>query len=116
MIEAGKDLPLILETIEDEIRVLTRADQLDGNLYLVLVVCAESPVDLTHAANADLPHDLIGADTLTEEHVRRDLGFKREIDLCQGCVEEIGAGPFVKSNEGLEFRLQIGVDRSHFRK
>src|ERR1700674_2717871 len=83
MIEAGEDLPLILETIDNEIRVLTRADQLDCDLLLVLVVCAEGSVDLTHAANADLPHDLVGADTSAEERVRRNLGGKGGRDLAQ---------------------------------
>jgi hypothetical protein len=73
MIEAGQDLPLILETIDDKVRVLTRADQLDCDLLLVLVVCAEGSVDLAHPANADLPHDLIGADTSAEEWVRLNL-------------------------------------------
>ncbi len=73
MIEAGQDLPLVLETIDDEIRVPARSEQLDGDLLLVLVVRADGSVDLTHAANADLPRDLIGADTLAEELFRLGL-------------------------------------------
>src|SRR6266852_6463008 len=73
MIETGEYLPLVLETIDDEIRVLTGADQLYGDLLLVLVVCAKGSVDFTHAASADLPHDLIGADTPPKEWVRVDL-------------------------------------------
>ena len=62
MFQVRQNLTFILETVEDEPRVEVRLYQFDGDLFSILVVRANRPIDRSHAALSQLFEEAIVGD------------------------------------------------------
>ncbi|MBV6430200.1 MAG: hypothetical protein IANPNBLG_00304 [Bryobacteraceae bacterium] len=67
VLEAGKDLTLLLEALQDDGGVHAAADKFDGNALLKLVVIADGKEDGSHASTANWLEDAVGTGELSDE-------------------------------------------------
>jgi hypothetical protein len=87
VLEAGQYLPLILEASDNEAGILAGPNDLQGDIFAVLIVSPESAVNLTHAADADLFYRLVGAHAPVNPGIIR-RGENRGCDIGQSCLTE----------------------------
>jgi hypothetical protein len=101
MIEAGEDLPLLLELADRQFGVHSEPDEFQGDLHVELVL-THGAIDLSHTTFADRVQETIGADAASRlaawreglQQVPSNAGQRRG-------DETIVTG--VGGNEGLEF-------------
>src|SRR6516165_11251647 len=92
MLKGGQNLTLVLEPGEDEAGVVAGANDLQGHFFAVLIISAEGEIDLTHAADADLLDDFVGANPTINPGILfggQDGG--RGFGECGG-IQECGTG------------------------
>jgi hypothetical protein len=94
-------------------------DHFDGNNSIQPNI--PGAVHLTHSAGSKQGLHLIGAKARAsgEKRIssfRLNLWCKDGSGWWPGCVQKIGAGPLMKSNQRFEFSLQIRIGRSRFCK
>ncbi len=109
MFQAREDLALSAQPAADEGRAGPSVHQLDGDLLLVFVVDAASPVDLAHAADADGFDELIrtaaAADHRALERLETERGMRRD-------VQEGFVGAVIRGEQRFHFDAELGICRA----
>jgi len=72
MLQAGQDLPLGEEAVEDEVAVHAAPDDLERDAPGETSLLVDSGVDRSHAAVAQLADDTVGADPLARARLLRE--------------------------------------------
>jgi len=117
MAEAGQDLPLAVEALAQAGVAQAGAQQLQRDPALVEAVVADGQPDLAHAAFAQQPLQLVGADDLAglgREHGGVHHRFAEEIRAlvlqCQQALEFVGDRGIVGTDLGQAARAELGIE------
>ena len=62
MVKTGQNLPLVAKAFENRRRIITTANDFDGNFFLEFSIGADRPVYLSHSATTNLFDHEISAD------------------------------------------------------
>jgi len=68
-LEVGQNLSFGAEALDDEIRIHAPLDELDGDVFLVLIIIAYRQINCAHSAASNLSKDLIRSNAYTGERV-----------------------------------------------
>lgn len=84
MLEGGQNLPFLPEPADDVLAGETATHEFDGNLLAKVVIGASGQEDRSHAADANLPDELVRPDALTDRAVRAREVEEASFEECPG--------------------------------
>ena len=109
MIELRQNLPLGAETPDDIVRVEPAPNDLDRDLFPILVVRSRGQVNGAQSAAADLADESVGAELPADESARPPAVGKQIARNCEGRFFDEAAGLFVRFEERIDFSAEIVV-------
>jgi hypothetical protein len=71
MLEAGQDLPLVAEALDDGVGVHATAEHLERDAFAKLVVAADGEIDRPHPAAAQFAHEAVRSDLPALDRILR---------------------------------------------
>src|SRR5687767_8524020 len=97
MLEVGENLALHHEAPQDRVSVHAPVDQFDGDLFVILIIGADSKKNRAHPPMTDLTNDLVRANSLSGSRLF-SLGLqlsRRRNDTCIDQGRGVKEGPRV---------------------